>query len=421
MTLWRLVVGEIGHRRLNFLLGCVSVALAAGGVVGSAGLLRGHDLRTDRLVEEKEARTRQEMARMEDDYRRIMRRMGYNVLVIHRDQDIGELHTLGHPTVAMPEGHAHLLAGARLTTLNHLLPILQHRMVWPEIGREVVLTGVRGQVMTEGRSPIMPPVPQGHLVLGEVLAESLGARAGSTVALMGEEFRVDRVHAARGSADDMGVWVPLDKAQQWLDQPGRINGILALECVCEPDSLGRITAEVAGVLPEVRVLEFSSMVRSRAEARQRAAETHRKAVAAERVHRTSLRRERERLAGVLVPLGVGVAGLWVGLLAYGNARDRRGEIGILRAIGVGGGLILRAFLLKAALMGLLGGLAGLAGGAGLAWAALGEGLAGQWGRVLDPTALVVAVALGPVLACGAAWLPAMSAAQQDPAAVLREE
>jgi hypothetical protein len=426
MTLWNMVAGEIGYRRLSFVLGCLSVAIAVGAVTVSGALLRGHDRRTEQLVEQKEAGTREEMARMEDDYRAIMKRMGYNTLILHRDQDLSELHAQGYPTVTMPEAYVEKLAAGGIETLNHLLPVLQKRIKWPETGEMILLTGVRGQIPIVGmkaeRTPIMAPIPTGRVALGRALAKRADKTAGETLTLMGESFVVERVEAARGTADDLAVWVDLTKAQKWLNEPGRINGILALECVCRADSLGLITAEVTKLLPETQVFEFTSKVRGRAEARLRAAETRLAAITAEKEQRQRLRGERERLAAVLTPLAVAGSALWIVLLAYGNARARRSEIGVLRAVGVRQLQVITLFLSKAALMGAAGSLAGIAAGvAAGAWAAgirPGDGtaleLAGGW-------RLGWLFLLGLALSCGAVLGPAIMAARRDPAEVMGEE
>lgn len=426
MKLWRLMAGEIGYRRTAFVLGCVSAAVAVGAVTVSTALLRGHDLRTERLIELKEARTREEMARMEDDYRVIMKRMGYNVMVLHREQDVAELYATGCPSVSMPEEYAERLAATGLQTLNHLLPVLQRRVEWPETGEKIMLTGVRGQMALPGRkggrSPIMAPVPEGSVALGNAIAARADVTAGEKVTLMGETFQVERVEAARGTADDMAVWVGLEKAQAWLGEPGRINGILALECVCHADSLGQIVEQVTGVLPDTQVFEFSSKVKGRAEARKRAAETRETALKAELEQRLRLRGERRRLTAAVRPLAVAGAGLWMLLLAYGNARDRRGEIGMLRAIGVREKQILAMFLGKAALMGTAGSVVGIAAGVAAGLAAAGAGLSGHdvlW--LAGGAAMLPVFLMGPLLGCLATFWPAVRAARSDPAEVLGEE
>ena len=58
----------------------------------------------------------------------------------------------------------------------------------------------------------------------------------------------------------------------------------------------------------------------------------------------------------LVPLVLLISALWIGLVFHANVRERRSEIGILRALGARAGTILRLFLTKALLMGAAGAL-----------------------------------------------------------------
>ena len=127
------------------------------------------------------------------------------------------------------------------------------------------------------------------------------------------------------------------------------------------------------------------------------------------------------MAAILVPLViVGSAG-WVGVLAFTNVRQRRAEVGILRAIGLRSRVIFSIFLVKALLIGLLGASLGYAGGfvVGAAWREAGA-TAGV-SSLFSPALLIPVFLLAPLLSGVAAWAPAMMAARQDPAVVLREE
>lgn len=426
MSVLKLTMREISHRMLTFVLGLLSVTVAVCCLVGAVTLLRGHDLRTEIIVTEREAETREEMARLEDDYRVIMKEMGYNVLVLHKDQDFDELQRLGHPTHYMPDNYAQRLADEKVESLNHLLPVLQERTLWPEYDREVLLMGVRGQVPIvhrgkSDREPITDPVPPDELNIGYEVARELGLSPGDTVTMRGLAFTVSRVYQRRGTHDDQTVWVNLAHAQKWLNRPGQINGILALECFCDVDALGKIQLDVSRILPDTRVFEFTSLVIARAQARQRAAEAHKKAIDAEIRHRERLREERSAFAGVLVPVTTAGAGAWVFFVLLGNVRERRQEIGILRAIGVGAGRIRLVFVLKALVIGLGGGLvgipAGLAAGVWLSEAPLTGGLR----ELADVRILAAALAGAPLLAIVASIIPAVLAARQDPAVILRED
>jgi predicted lysophospholipase L1 biosynthesis ABC-type transport system permease subunit len=238
---------------------------------------------------------------------------------------------------------------------------------------------------------------------------------------MGREFTVTRTHPERGTKDDITVWINLAEAQELLGRKGQINGILALECVCAADSLPKVRAEIAGVLPETQVIEYQSQALARAEARQRAAAEAQAALQHERDRRARLRKEREDFASVLVPVVMTVSTVWIGLLAWTNVRDRRQEIGILRAIGVRTGTLLALLLSRAALMGLAGALLGFVGGwsVGLAW----RETAGAMPVVvpLRWTWLWMVAAGAPLVAMLAAWLPSLAAIQMDPAETLSQE
>ncbi|NLO07758.1 MAG: ABC transporter permease [candidate division WS1 bacterium] len=427
MNVLRLSLQEIAHRKLSFGLGLLSVMIAVGVLVGAVTMLGGHDLRTEQLVAQKEAETREEMTRMEDDYRRIMKDMGYNVLILHKDQSLEELQRLNYPTHYMPEDWAQQLADQNVETLNHLLPLLQEMVSWPEMKREVLLTGVRGQIPfadspKNRRPPIMQPVEQGEIKLGADLAQSLDVAEGDTVTMRGRNLLVREVYARRGTQDDLTAWVSLRQAQEWMNRPGQINGILALECLCNVEELGSIEYHVTRILPDAQVYEFSSLIAARGLARQRAAEAHEKAIEQEMYYRASLREERRAFAGILVPVSALGAAAWVMFLMMANVRERRAEIGVLRAIGVSARRVQSAFLLKALLMGVFGGIVGLVVGS-VAGAWLSEVPPGSEGftSLLNARLLVGALVGAPLLAALASWLPARAAARQDPALVLQEE
>jgi hypothetical protein len=434
MNIWLLIRKEILFRKTGFAIGLVSVVVAIGSFVGAFTLLNAHDIRTEEILAEKERETRIEMERMEDDYRRIMRDLGHNVMILHEDQSRATLRSMGYPNTYLPEEYVHTLAKGYIETLNHLYPVLQESLTWPEYDLDIILTGTPGQVpiahltqfLTEDgsayRNPLVQSVPAGKLEIGHAVAQDLDLRPGDTVTLMGEEFKIHDVRRPQGTQEDIMVWADLKKVQGWLDKEGRINAIFALECICDIDGLGAITEEISGLLPDVQVLEFSSMVIARGEARNRAAAEAKRAIASEIEHRTRLGEERRNFAGVLVPLVLLASGLWVFFLILGNVRERETEIGILRAIGVRESTIVAVFLGKAILLGLIGAVCGYAIGV-----AVGGVLGGiplfsmEWVRMFDPLLLLGSLFLATALCAVAGWIPAVKAAQKDPADVLRRE
>ncbi len=434
MTLWTCVRKEILHRKAGFGLGLLSICVAMTAGIGAVVLVRAHDLQTERILLERQRETQAEMQRMEDDYRRITRELGYNTLILSDRQDLAELRADGHPSETMPLDYAHRLAHGRIETLNHLLPVLQKRVRWPKMDLDILLSGTPGQTPivhltqfltadgTAYRSPIMETVPPGDLILGHDIARALSLQPGDTTVLMGTEFRIRRVLPAEGTTDDIAVWCHLDWMHEQLGMHGKINLILALECICDADSLGLITAEVQNLLPDVQVLEFSSRTKVRAQARNRAAEAHRDAMVAERRHRQEISEAQRRFASILIPLVFAGAALWIFFLFLNNARERRMEIGILRALGLSEATLLSAFIFKSLAMGLLGaGIGFLAGHVlGATWSGISLLEKEMW-TLMDFRLLLAALLAAPALCGLAAWVPAVRAIRQDPARILCEE
>ncbi len=425
MKVFHLVLREIRYRRLNFLLGTLSATVATACVVGTVTVLRQLDARTEQVIAAKEAETRARMAVLEDDYRKITKGLGFNVLILPKEQNLSDLYARDFATNTMPEEYAARLARSRVATIQHLLPSLQQKMQWPEVERMVILVGVRGEVpilQADAKKPILEAVPPGTLTAGWELHRSLRLKTGDKVRLLGREFTVGALRPERGTKDDITLWINLKEAQELLNRPGQINGILALECVCAADSLDKVRAEIGRVLPDTQVIEFQSQTLARAEARRRAATEAAEAVRQEKNHRARLRQEREAFAAVLVPVVVAASAVWIALLSLNNVRQRRAEIGILRAVGTGTGRLMTLFLGRAALMGLAGAIPGWVGGwlAGRLWQEAGR-TAGMAVARLDPWLGLAVLAGTPLLALLAAWLPAYLAAQQDPAQILSGE
>ena len=124
----------------------------------------------------------------------------------------------------------------------------------------------------------------------------------------------------------------------------------------------------------------------------------------------------------VAPLIVLVCVVWIGLLAWSNVRERRAEIGLLRALGRNTNHIIVLFLGKAVLIGVLGGIVGCAFGSyfasQLAQTSLFEGSLGYF---RPDTGILVATVFGaPLLAAMASYLPTLLAIRQDPAVVLMD-
>ena len=117
-----------------------------------------------------------------------------------------------------------------------------------------------------------------------------------------------------------------------------------MECNCATeDRVAEIRQEIAGILPGTRVIERGPPALARAEARNKAKQAAEQALKDERAEaeismqreqdsRITLQAQHEGFASVLVPVVIVGCALWIGLLMFGNVRQRSSEIAILRAI-----------------------------------------------------------------------------------------
>jgi lipoprotein-releasing system permease protein len=99
------------------------------------------------------------------------------------------------------------------------------------------------------------------------------------------------------------------------------------------------------------------------------------------------------------------------------------EIGILRAMGISQGQIMRVFLLQGGLLGLAGSVVGCAIGAValLLWQRIARNPDGTplFPLVMDPTLFVAALVLATLTGLASAFAPALRAARLDPVVAIR--
>lgn len=420
MKVHHLVIKEIKNRKQNFFLGLLSVVFAVASIIGAMTMLDIHDIKTDSLITKKEKETRERHAILQDDYRKITKKLGFNLLILPEDQNLSDLYAEDFANKYMPESYVDSLANSKSVFIRHLLPSLQQKITWSEKHRTIILTGIKGEVPfahKNPKEPILVAIPKGSIMLGYELHKSMQIEPGDKVKVNGNYFVVSKCNETRGNKDDITVWIDLAEAQEMLDKKGKINAIQALKCHCAGNSLAAVREEVHSVLPGTKVIEKGSKVLARAEARDRAAQEALDAIEAEKLHRLNMRKEQENFASILVPLILFASAIWIAFLFINNVRDRKSEIGILRAIGVKEGKIMNLFLLKAIIIGFFGALFGY-----LAGLASGSILGEQFTiKVFDINIFLLALVLAPVLAVMSAYVPVTIAARQDPADVLREE
>lgn len=425
MSLFRLIIQEMQHRKINFLLGLASVVVAVACLIAALTLLQADEIQTAFILEQKAKEVEDAGDQLEDAMRKITKGLGFNILILPANQDLNEFHLTGIVSGTMPEANVNTLAESKIVTVNHLLPMVAKKVKWPEKDCEVILTGTRGEVPLLHRAlkkPLQQQVPKGTMVIGYQIQKKLKLNVGDEVTLMGKKFKVTQGYAERGTADDSTIWINLEEAQELLGMQNLVNAILALECNCAAkDRVAQIREEIGKILPGTQIIERGPPALARAEARNQA---HASAVASleqEKASRLQMIKRHADFAAVLVPLIVLGCGAWIGFLSLENVRRRATEIGVLRAIGVRSTQVFGIFIIKAFLIGLIGALIGyfLGYGIGITWGSLPatvnpqEALfSGRW--------LLLSLIFAPVLASLSSWIPALLAARQDPATILQE-
>jgi putative ABC transport system permease protein len=199
-------------------------------------------------------------------------------------------------------------------------------------GCTAVLTGVRRETLLKGTEkepmPTAYDMPRGKVFMGSAIARALGKKTGDPVVLLGKTFAVAKVLPEAGvSPEDIRIFAHLRDVQELLGKPGRINAIDALACRC-PENVNSVVAaldkSIREALPDVNVQPYRSILLARHEQR-------------------SMMRRLELAALAIVLIGAAVS-IWV--LTGQNVRQRRYELGVLRALGVAGWRIAALFIGK---------------------------------------------------------------------------
>ncbi|MEQ8790348.1 MAG: FtsX-like permease family protein [Pirellulaceae bacterium] len=419
MNIFALVFAEIRFRLLNVLMGLLAIVAAAALFVAGPTLMSGYAQDTNQRLALMQQQTDEELADMDKKTKRIMRDMGINLRILHEDTDMGGLYT-DFVAPDFPEEYVEQLAHAdSIETIVHLVAKLQQKVKWN--GRSVFLIGIHtvetDAQKEEGKSHMISLKSEpGQVHLGSELGHDL--EAGDKIEILGREFTVQRVMPEYGTEADATIMMGLADAQKLLDREGRINEIQALSCKCKGDRISAIRAELEGVLPDTKVVEINNMATAREMQRELVVQKSKQQKSLMTENRQRTESTLATLVGFTTPLAVLFSALFVALLTWLNVRERRPEIGLLRALGKGTVSIAGLFLGKAALLGLAGGIVGCLVGYGVALLVGGAMEIPRDFFQADLTVLAAAILGAPLIAALAAYLPTLIAVNQDPAVVL---
>lgn len=413
----RLFVSEMRHRPGGLIIGAVAIAIAAIAAVASHAAVLQHDQATERELSTLQDSFDEEMAALNNETRKFTKHLGFDMLLLPEGQDRDEYLTFDRSRVYLDEADALRLVDAKLSVLNHITPILRGR--FEQDSRELLVVGISGRIHIQKpkrQKPILKPMDPGVVILGASLANRFSAGEGDQITIGEHHLTVTAVLPARGNEDDLTALMNLHDAQVLLDKPGKVSAILGLSCLCESveEALRLVSEGASAVLPGIQTVPF--LVRAQARIRARTAVRDSTNAARDELlaARSTVRDQVSLLTVALTAVaGLGAAGAIAGL-AMANARERRHEIALLRALGVGTvgvlGLLLGRCAVLGALGGILGGLFGIA--VVRVFMAPDTPIALWWLGVL-PVA-------GAIIAMLAAVVPALRTASRDPAHTLAE-
>ena len=244
------------------------------------------------------------------------------------------------------------------------------------------------------RKRVIDDLAGDEALMGAEMAAALSIKQGDSVDLLGQRFTVSAILPLTGTVDDARVFAHLHTVQKLAGKGPVINAIEIVGC-CNEISKG-LVQKINRLLPEAKVVTITQIVDTQIKTNGM-------------MSKLSL-----LFLGIIVLVG----GASIANYMYANVFERRREIGTLMALGAGSSVVLRMFLLKALLLGIVGGVCGYLLGTVLA-VTLGPRIAGVPVLpmpVLALWALGVAVAISMV----ASYFPARRAARLDPSSALQE-
>ena len=320
----------------------------------------------------------------------------------------------------------------RLTTIDQWQALAQQIRAMPEVmavsplagGSALVVRGVASRAISvAGIDPVLydrivtlpdkivqgtPELTGSGILVGTELAADLGVS-------VGDKLRLTTAHSTTAGADttltiagifDLGnkaanarsTFVALRTAQSLLALPGGVTSLdVTVRDVYAAESVAQRITAATGV-------EADSWIKTNAELFA--------AIAAQNTSNNAIR----FFVGLSVAFGI------ASVLAVVVVQKSR-EIGILRAMGISQGQVMRVFLLQGGLMACAGSVAGSALGAGVLalWQRSARSADGTplFALVLEPSLFMLALAMATVTGLVAALAPARRAARLDPVVAIR--
>lgn len=241
-----------------------------------------------------------------------------------------------------------------------------------------------------------PVTDDRQLVVGQVVAQKMGLKPGSSLEIAGETFMVSGILSKTGSQDDQLLIGSLPMAQRLLNKPDMVS-LVEVAALCADCPVTDMVSQISAVLPGVEVSAIQQVVKTR-------------------MHSLEQFRAFSLVIAVVVLL---VGALVVFVTMMGSVNERTREIGIFRALGFRRSHVMRLILLESSTVSLLAGLLGFLVGM-TATEVIMPFMTEQpvqvvWSPLLGGVAMLLALFIG----CAASFYPALHASRLDPTEALR--
>lgn len=353
--------------------------------------------------------------------------LGANILILPQTATLQDYYSADLEGGELPEEYVSLLTTSNLEGLDNLSPKLSIPIKIDD--KDVTLTGIlpknefQSKASWQGagifsrpkgcgnvddifgltqkipketllRKRVIETLESNEVLLGSDIATKLKLQEGSDMSILGSAFKVSAILPSTGTVDDSRIFAHLHTVQDLTNKEGVINVIEVVGC-CEQISKGLI-AKITTLLPNAKIVTISQVIDTQ-------------------IRTNQLMRKLSLLFLVII---IAIGGATIANDMYNNVHERRKEIGTLIALGASSSTVLKIFLLKALVLGVIGGIGGYLLGTLLALF-LGPIVAGV--PVLPiPYLLLFALSLSVSISLLASYFPARYAARLDPSTVLQE-
>ncbi len=266
--------------------------------------------------------------------------------------------------------------------------------------KDVLAAGLdfsRGKILKPWWRITGTPPDGSEIISGKKAAKILGLKTGDSVMINKRQMKVSGILEETGSQDDSMIFMKLETAQSILGKKGKIT-MVEVAALCNACPINEMVAQISEKIPEANVMALQQIVAGRLNTLSQ-------------IKSLSI-----TLSAIILAIGI----LVVFVTMMSNVRERRSEIGILRAIGYRKSHVVSIIMIETGILSLTGGIAGYIIGS-ISARIFASIAAGPEPLMIhsSPSGVVAAVMLALAAGLLAGFYPALAASNLDPAEALR--